>query len=146
MFNPIVNAPDEIKFFPKLNTLPNIPATCCVLPFFCRLGPIVRQLSIVTFDRHFFRLTLSYLAKKNLASGDITCFGVPVRLNNILSLYISSMFMSFTTEESFMTTTPNVSNIGTANAPVGKKPPFCLRLFRLHLYIKHHALLLVFSF
>ena len=63
---PFFNALEENKFFPTLKTLPNIPATFCVLGFLCFLGPIVQDLLIVTFDGTFFLLTLSYLAKKTV--------------------------------------------------------------------------------
>ena len=57
---------EDDKFFPRLKTLPNIPAPSCVLPFLCRLGPILQDYLIVTFDGKFILLNFSYLAKKDL--------------------------------------------------------------------------------
>ena len=34
MSKPFYNVPEENKSFPRLKTLPNIPAPCCVLRFF----------------------------------------------------------------------------------------------------------------
>lgn len=91
MSKPFFNAPENYKFFPKLKTLPNIPVPCCFLCFICRFGPIVRNLFIVTFEGRFFLLTLSYHAKKDRPSGNVTRYGLTFHLNNVLFLYISPL-------------------------------------------------------
>ena len=101
MSKPSFNAPEDNKFFPKLETMPHIPVPCCVPCFLCRLGPIVRDPLIVTFDGKFLLLTLSYLAKKDRPSGNVTRCGVTFRLNNILFIYISSTSMRFTSKYFF---------------------------------------------
>ena len=81
--------------------LPNLPVPCCVLCFLCRLRPIVRYLLIVTFDGKFSQLTLSYLAKKDHPSGNVTRCGVTFHFNITLFLYISSTSMPFTSKYIF---------------------------------------------
>ena len=94
MSKPFFNAPDVSKFFPRLKTLPNIPAfCCCVLRFLSRFDPIVPDLLIVTFEGTFFLLTLH---KKDHPPGNVTGCGVTFRLSNILFLYISPTSASFT--------------------------------------------------
>ena len=131
MSNPFSKTLGVSKLFPKLNTLPNMPASCYVLRFLCLLGPIVRAVFIVTFAGKFFLLTHSYLTKNERPSGKVTRCDVTCRLNNILFLYISSASTPSTAKKFFITTRPNEPNMGAASAPMGKNPPFCLHLFRL---------------
>ena len=129
--------------------LPNLPVPCCVLCFLCRLRPIVRYLLIVTFDGKFSQLTLSYLAKKDHPSDNVTRCGVTFHLNIILFLYISSTSTPLTFKYIFfyknlnlrllppniyfLRTLPNEPNMGAAKASIGKNLLLCLQLFRLPL-------------
>ena len=131
MSKPFCNAPEDNKFFPRLKTLLNIPAPCCVLRFLCRLSAIVWDLLIVTFHGKFFLLTLSYLTKKDCPLGNVTRYAVTFCLKKIFFLYISSTPTSFTSKYLFKTTPLNEPNMGAANAPIGKNPPLYLRLFCL---------------
>ena len=99
--------PEDNKFFPRLKTLPNIPARSCVRPFLCHLGPIVREFLIVTFDDKFILLNFSYLAIKESPSDNVTQCGVTFSLNNIFFLYISSISMPLTSKQLFIATPPN---------------------------------------
>ena len=130
---PFFSVPEVNKFFPRVKTLPNIPAPCCILRFLCRFGPIIWALFIGTFLGKIFLLTLSYLATKKRPSGKVTRFGVNFRLSNILSQTVSSApaSFSFTAKYSFITILPTEPRIGVANAAIGKASPFCLRLFLL---------------
>ena len=99
--------PEDNKFFPRLKTLPNIPARSCVRPFLCHLGPIVPEFLNVTFDDKFILLNFSYLTIKDRPSDNVTHCGVTFSLNNIFFLYISSISMPLTSKHLFIATPPN---------------------------------------
>ena len=117
---PFLSVPEVNKFFPRLKTLPNIPAP---LPSWSHCPSLIYSY----ISRQMFLLILSYVATKELPLSKVTRFGVTFRLSNILSLTISSASIL-----------PIEPRIGAAKAAIGKATLFCLS-FSFTAYIPNAA-------
>ena len=125
------NAPEDNNLFPRLKTLPNIPALWCVLHFLCHLGPIVWVFLLWHLMVNFFYLPFHISLRKTVRYVMLQVV-VPLFILTIIYFYTYLLRLWLSPPNIFsITTPPNEPNMGAANAPIGKNPPLCLRPFRL---------------